>query len=130
VRVGIASVHETMDICFPDTVSLRQVAQLEKVLQRTVDAAVGNEPHEMYPCPLAARVRECSLDFGILRYGTVRYRTVYLHEVLIDYPAGSDVEMSHLGIAHLSFRKSHILSVGTESGMRITFLQRIEILRM
>ncbi len=84
----------------------------------------------MHPYPLVAGILERGLHLRILHDRAVRYRPVDLHEILIHDPAGTDVQVPHLRISHLSRRKADILAVRTELGMGITRLEGIEVFRM
>ena len=51
---------------------------------------------------------------------------VDLYEVLIDNASGTDVEVSNLGVAHLTVRKTNVLARGLERGVSRDCVQIIK----
>ena len=129
-RIGIASVHEAMHESLIHAVMLRYVAKLKEMVQRTVNPAVRDEAHEMHLLAVLFRIRKCLDDFGILQNRVVAAGAVDFHEVLIDDAPGTDIEVTHFGIAHLSLGQADVFAVGAQLCGRIRRFQRVDILGM
>ena len=54
---------------------------------------------------------------------------IYHHQILIDDASGTDVEVSRLGVAHLSIWQTHGLARSLQLGVRISGFQIVEIWR-
>ena len=67
------------------------------------------------------------LDFRIFEQLVLPARHINFHKVLINDPSGTEVQMSHLRISHLSLRKSHSLAAGLKMRMWIFRAERIDI---
>ena len=119
VRVGVAAVHKAMHEGILDLILGGDVAELEKVLQRRVHAAVRHETHEMHVHAVLFGVFERGLHLGILHDRVVAAGAVDLHEVLIDDATGADIEVANLRIAHLSVGQTDVLTVGAQFGMGV-----------
>ena len=68
-----------------------------------------------------------SLNLRIFKQFVFPARHIDFHKVLIDDPSGTEVQMSHLRISHLSLRKSHSLAAGLKMRMWIFRAERIDI---
>ena len=117
VRVGIAAV-------------LGYVAEFVEVVDRRVHAAVRHEAHEVHVHALRLGVLESRLHLRVLHDRTVLAGAVDLHQILIDHAARTDIEVSHLGVAHLPVGQPHVLAVGMQLRMRILFGHRRNICGM
>ena len=130
VRVGIAAVHEAVHIGMLDAVGLGYVAEFVEVVDRRVHAAVRHEAHEVHVHALRLGVLESRLHLRVLHDRTVLAGAVDLHQILIDHAARTDIEVSHLGVAHLPVGQPHVLAVGMQLRMRILFGHRRNICGM
>ena len=130
VRVGIAAVHEAVYIGMLDAVGLGDVAEFVEVVDRRVHAAVRHETHEVHVHALRLGVLESRLHLRVLHDRTVLAGAVDLHQILIDHAARTDIEVSHLGVAHLPVGQPHVLAVGMQLRMRILFGHRRNICGM
>jgi len=123
-RIGVAAVHEAVDESLvTDTVLLGDIAQFEQVVQRAVHPSVRQQPHEMHLLAVLLSISKCLHDLRVLQDRVVATGDIDLHKVLIDHAARTDIEVSYLRIAHLAVGQSDILSVGTQLGIGILFLQ-------
>ena len=130
VRVGIAAVHEAVYIGMLDAVGLGDVAEFVEVVDRRVHAAVRHEAHEVHVHALRLGVLESRLHLRVLHDRTVLAGAVDLHQILIDHAARTDIEVSHLGVAHLPVGQPHVLAVGMQLRMGILLGHRRNICGM
>ena len=66
-----------------------------------VDAAVGHQAHEVDGAPVGHGAVDRLAQHGVARERAVLDRQVDPGELLVDDPAGADVEVPDLGVAHL-----------------------------
>ena len=88
--------------------------QLEQVGKRGMYATVGGESHQMEFFTGSLGIAVGRNDFRVLHDAVVLAGPVYFHEVLIHHSSGTDIEVSHFRVAHLSVGQSHILSRGLQ----------------
>ena len=119
VRIGIAAVHKAMHVGTFDTVFIGDVRQFEQVIQRRVHPAVRNQSHQVHAHPVRFGVFERLHDFGILQNRIVAAGPVDLHQILIDHPPRTDIEVPHLRIAHLPIGQADVFAVRTQLRMRV-----------
>ena len=126
--VGVAAVHEAVNegTVF-HTVFLGNVHKAEDVVEARVHAAGGGETHEVYSLSVVAGVGICIDDFRVLEDAAVGAGAVDLHEVLVYDAAGTDVEVSHLGVTHLTVGESDVFAAGLKGGMRIVRVEIVEV---
>ncbi len=92
-------------------------------------AALRHQSHKMELLPALRRIVVCGLDFGIFKELVVAAGHVDFHKVLIDDPSGAEVEVAHLRVTHLSFRKSHGLAAGLKVRVGIFCAERVDVRR-
>ena len=97
-----------------------------QVLVAGMHAAIGEQAHEMQCGTRRLCRRNSIVDHGIIADGAGAASHVDTRELLMHHAAGADVEMPHLGVAHLTLRKAHGLSRGFELGVRAGFEQLSE----
>ena len=112
LRVGVASVHEAVYVAVLYAILLGYVYQFQDVAEAGVYAACGREAHEVYGVPGLLGIAVCRLYLGVLQYAAVGTGSVDFHEVLVYDAAGSDVEMPHLRVAHLSVGQTNVFAAG------------------
>ena len=71
------------------------------------------------------RIRKCLDDFGILQNRVVAAGAGDFHDA-----PGTDIEVTHFGIAHLSLGQADVFAVGAQLCGRIRRFQRVDILGM
>ena len=108
--IGVAPVHKTMNESLLHPKLFCQITKGKKVIQGTVHAPIGYQTHEMHLLPVLASVSERFHDLRILSYRMVTASPVDFHQVLIDNPSRTDIQMPHLGISHLPVRQTYIFS--------------------
>ena len=92
--------------------SLRQPQQGEQVLQVGVDAAVGQQAHQVQGrALLQAGVHGVPVG-GIFIKAPVGNGLGDPGQVLEHHPAGADVGVAHLAVAHLSLGQAHVQAGG------------------
>jgi len=88
---------------------LRDLEQTEQVGDVAVDAAVGEQSHQVDGPALTHSAVDRLEEHGVRVDGAVGDREIDPREFLIDHAAGSDVEVTDLRVAHLVFRQPHVL---------------------
>ena len=121
-RRDVAAVHERMHAHIADAAFHGMFDKRIQVLVAGMHAAIGEQAHEMQ----CGTRRNSIVDHGIIADGAGAASHVDARELLMHHAAGADVEMPHLGVAHLTLRKAHGLSRGFELGVRAGFEQLVE----
>ena len=117
-RVGVAAVHEAVDVAVGDAIQGGDIDELLEVVKRRVNAAGGREAHQVQALAAGLGITVRRFDSWVLQDGIVVAGAVDLHQVLIYHAPGADVQMARLRVAHLSVRKPHVLARSLQLGMR------------
>ena len=125
-RVGVAAVHEGVDIDLFQAVLLGDTEELIDMLQGGVHAAGGGEAHQVELLAGVLDVVVNRLDLGIVEEFVVADRHVDLDEVLVHHAAGAEVHVTDLGVAHLPVRQTDILAAGLQVAGRIFGAQAVD----
>ena len=88
---------------------------------------IRGEAHEVEVLAVLLGVAVGSHNLLVLQDAVVGTGAVDLHEVLVYYAAGTDVEMPHLGVTHLSVGQTHVLAAGLQLRVRISTHQIVPI---
>ena len=64
---------------------------------------------------------------GIFGYGTVLHRQADSGIILVDDPPSADVEVAHLGVAHLSAGQTHRQARGGQGGGGVAFPVSLQV---
>ena len=123
LRIRVPAVHKTMNKGFLDPELLRQITQGKHVIERTMYPTVRNQSHEMHLFPVLLGIVKRLHDFRILCNGMISTRPVYLHQILVNYPSGPNIQVSDFGIPHLTVRQPHILPARVQQSTRIITCQ-------
>ncbi len=126
-RVGVAAVHEAVEVDLAQAVVPGYVAECEDVVERGVHAAGGCEAHEVHGLSGGGAVLECALHFGVVVDGAALDGFVDFHEVLIYDASGTDVEVTYFRVAHLSVRQTDVFAACLELGVRIGLEQIVVV---
>jgi len=97
------------------------------MVQRGMHTSVGDQAHEMDLLAIILRIRECALDLRVIHDGTLLASHVDLHQILVNNAAGTDIQVAHLRVTHLSVRQTHEFAASLQLGIWIIFQQRIPI---
>ena len=116
LRIGVAAVHEGVEIHVFNARFARKTHDGEDVFERGVDAPVGEKSHDVEASRLL-RGFEHLRDARHPGETAVFNGAVDLDEVLIKDAARSDVEVADFGIPHLTFGKPHGETVGAKGRM-------------
>ena len=111
------------------TVFLRHVQELINMFQRTVYATHRSKSHKVELLAGLLYIVVCSLDLSVLKEFVFAACDIYLDKVLIHNASGAKVEVTHLGVSHLSVRKAHIFSAGLESAHRVLLAESLDVRR-
>ena len=129
-RVGIAAIHEAVyESLVRYTVLLSYLDKFEQMVEGRMYASIGAQAHDMELLAGSLRSLVCRDDLRITHDGVVADRTVDFHEVLIDDTSGTDIEVSHFGVTHLSVGQTYVLAARLELRVRIFSQQRIPVRR-
>ena len=110
LRVCVATVHEAVDESIVDSIFLGDIAKFEQVVERTVYATVGGQPHEMDIFAMFFGIREGRNDFRVLHDAIVGTSAVNLHQILVNDTSGPDIEVSDFRVTHLSVRQPNVFT--------------------
>ena len=86
------------------------VNELEEVVERRVNAAVGGEAHEVDALAVFLGIGIGAYDFRILENGAIGTGAVDFHQVLVNDAASTDIEVTYLGVTHLSVGETDVLA--------------------
>ena len=115
LRVGVAAIHITMyEELVLQAVSLTDFDELEEVVEAGVYAAVGGQTHQVQFLVVLLGIRVGSLHLRVLHDGAVLAGAVDFHQVLVDDASGTDVEVTHFGVTHLSVGQTDVLARGLQ----------------
>ena len=115
LRVGITAIHEAVDERrILQAIFLGDVAELEQVVERRVNAAVRSQTHEVDVLAILLRIREGRDDFLILQDTSIGTSAVDLHEVLINDTARTDVQVTYFRVTHLTVGQTYVLAARLE----------------
>ena len=90
--------------------SLEISQSFEQVVERTVYATVGGQPHEMDIFAMFFGIREGRNDFRVLHDAIVGTSAVNLHQILGKRYVRPDIEMSDFRVTHLSVRQPYVFT--------------------
>ena len=91
-----------------------------------VHAAGAHETHEVKGLVGSGAIVHSLDEDLVLLEGTVLDGVVDTRELLEDDAAGADVEVTDLGVAHLTVGQADVLAGSTEGGMRIVRIQAVD----
>lgn len=111
--VGVAAVHETVyeDLVLQSEL-LTHLDELEQMVEAGVHAAVGGQSHQVKLLAVLLGIVVGLNNAFVLQDTAVFASTVDFHQVLIDDASGTDVEVTHLGVTHLSVGQTHVFTAG------------------
>ena len=89
-------------------------------------AAGRGESHKMESLAVLFGVVVGADDFGIFEDRAVGTGTIDFHKVLIDDASGTDVEVSHFRVTHLSVGQTNVFTAGKQLRVRIFFVQTVD----
>ena len=95
-----------------------------------VNAARAHKAHKVKGLALGLDIIHSLDENLVLGNGSVLDGFVDARKLLEHDAAGTDVEVTHLGIAHLTVRKAHVLARSAERGVGILLIQAIEERRL
>ena len=113
-----------------NALALRQFQQPVNVLDVTVHTAIGHQSHKMQAGIVSLHILAGGKKSFILKEISILDSLGDLSQVLINDPAGSHIQMSHLRVSHLSFRKSYRHPAGVAFYKRILLHQLVHHRRL
>ena len=90
-------------------------------------AAVAGQAHEVDVLACLLGVLVCADDFRVLQDAAVGTSAVDFHQVLIDDATCTDVEVTHLAIAHLPVGQTDVFAACQELAVRISLVNLVEV---
>ena len=82
-------------------------------------AAVGGEAHQVQLLAALFHVVVCRFNLRILQELMLAAGDIDLHQVLVYHAAGTQIHVAHLGVAHLTVRKTYIFTAGLQMAARV-----------
>ena len=126
LRVNVAAIHEGVDANGLDTVLGSHLDQSLDVVHVRMNTAGAHKAHEVESLAVSLDVVH-SLDEGlVLGDGAVLDGVVDARKLLEHDAAGTDVEVTHLGVTHLAIGKTHVLARSAERGVGVLLVQAIK----
>ena len=124
---GISSIHKAVYKHLLNTLPLRKLQKTIKMCVVRMNTTIREETVEMqgFVCRLHMLTR--GLQLLVLKKCAVLYLLCDPGKILIYDPTGSHVQMTDLGISHLSFGKSDSHPTGISLNKRITLHQHVNI---
>ena len=93
---------------------------------RGVNAARRNKTHEVQGLAGSLYIVHCCDEDLVVLERAILASVVDTRELLEHDAAGTDVEVAHLGIAHLAVGKADVLAGSTQRGVGILLVQRVD----
>ena len=92
-----------------------------------VHAAVREQARQMQPAAALFDRFQQPIEHRVGGKGAVLQGHVDTRHVLVDHAPGPDVQVAHLGIAHVAFRQAHGPARGRQLRMRATSVEVVQI---
>ena len=127
LRVDVAAVHEGVDANALDAALGGHLGERLDVAHVRVHAARAHEAHEVQGLARGLDVVHGLDEDLVLGDGAVLDGVVDAAELLEHDAAGTDVEVAHLGVAHLAVGQAHVLAGGAQRGVRELGVERVEV---
>ena len=124
--IDVAAVHEAVDANGLDAALGSHGDQGLAVRLHGVDAAGAHETHEVQGLTGSGDIVHGLGEDLVGLDGAVLDGVVDAGELLEHDAAGTDVEVAHLGIAHLAVGKADVLAGSTQRGVGILLVQRVD----
>ena len=126
LRVDVAAIHEGVDANGLDTVLGSHLDQSLDVAHMRMNTARAHKAHEVESLAVSLDVVHSLDEDLVLGDGAVLDGIVDARKLLEHDAAGTDVEVTHLGVAHLAIGKTHVLARSAERGVGVLLVQAIE----
>ena len=97
-----------MDVHLLQSLGLGQVQQGEEVVNVAVDPTVREQAHQVEGTAILPAGLDGLEIGGVLEEGALLDGPADPREVLKHHPAGADVGVAHLAVAHLPLREPHV----------------------
>ncbi len=95
-----------------------------------MDAAVGEQSHQVKRAAALPDLGQRLGENGIVVEGAVLDALGDAGQVLVDDAAGADIQVAHLGVAHLAVGQADIRAGGAELRHRVIAAQGVEARRL
>ena len=125
-RRDVATVHERVHAHIADAALHGMLDERIQVLVAGMHAAIGEQAHEVQRGTRRLSSLDSVVDHDVIADGAGAASHVDTRELLMHHAAGADVEMPHLGVAHLPLRQANSLPRSFKLGVRAGFEQLIE----
>ncbi len=111
----------------PATLAAGKVYQSLQMADLAMDTAIGEQPQKMHRTLRVTRVGECFEQFNVLKERSIFNSSIDTGKVLVDNPAGAEIQMTYLGVAHLARRQAHGLTGRIKGSVRIFPEQPVQV---
>src|SRR5690606_11319790 len=102
-----------------DLLPSRQFQEGEQVVDMAVNPAVRQKAVEVQLASVLLHVADGSEEGFVFKKAPIPDRLRHPGQILVDDPAGADIEVTHFGVAHLSLRQADGLAAGPKKGVGI-----------
>jgi hypothetical protein len=116
-----------VDIDLGKALGGRYAKEFIDVVKGRMDTTVRGKAHQMQLFAGRLDIVEGRTDLLVFEEPVLAAGDIDLHKVLIDHPAGAEIHMADLGIAHLAVRKAHIFAAGLKVGTGILGAKCVDI---
>ena len=126
LRVDIATIHKGVDANGLDAMLGSHLDQSLDMVHVGVNAARAHKAHKVKGLALGLDIVHSLDENLVLGDGAVLDGIVDARKLLEHDAAGTDVEVTHLGVTHLTVGKAHVLARSAERGVRVLLVQAIK----
>ena len=126
LRIDVAAIHKGVNANGLDPMLGSHLDQSLDVVHVGVNAARAHKAHKVKGLTLGLDIVHSLDENLVLGDGAILDGVVDARKFLEDDAAGTDVEVAHLGVAHLAVGKAHVLARSAERGVRILLVQAIK----
>lgn len=116
---GIPSIHESVHENFRHPGLVGGIRQRHQMIDVAVHPAIAHQAKEMQSPPRLPRLRESGLHHRVGSQFPLGDGLRDARQILVNDPAGAEIQMAHLRIAHLSGRQTNVGSAGTQPAVGV-----------
>ena len=123
----IAAVEKGVERDVFHAFALCHFQQSDDMIDMAVDAAVGEETHEMHGLPCGSGMIHAFVEHGVFKENAVVDVFGDAGQILIDDAAGAHVHMTHFGVADLPFGETDGKAGSVEIAVAMMIPQAVEV---
>ena len=126
LRVNVAAIHKGVDANGLDAMLGSHLDQGLDMVHVRMNAAGAHKAHEVKGLAFGLDIVHSLDEDLVLGDGAVLDGIVDARKLLEDDAAGTDIEVTHLRVAHLAIGKAHVLARSAERGVGVFLVQAIK----